>query len=63
MNELWVARDGKGTLAIFENKPKEVCETGFLLSHGWFQHIWEFQLYHDLKPGQCRRLVLAEETT
>lgn len=61
MNELWVARDGRGTLAIFERQPKEVCEVGFLLSSGWFHHLWNDQLYPDLLPGQCRRLVMESE--
>ena len=61
MNELWVARDGKGSLAIFENKPKEISHSGFVLSSGWFMHLWNPMLYPDLRPGECKRLVMAEE--
>ena len=61
MSELWVARYGDGKAWIYDTQPRWIEDTrrftavscGRIYGGG----------FPDLKPGQCRRLVLAEETT
>lgn len=60
MNELWVARDIPGTevVYIYHEKPE--------LMDKWYQtggDMWEVSMdaFPDLKPGECRRLLMAEE--
>ena len=65
MANLWVARDLAGDLKLFAGKPRQVKPDKWW-THG--QGRYDDYLYHipesmfpDLLPGECRRLVLAEE--
>lgn len=66
MNELWVAVDGDGwsSIAVSKEAPRLNEKTGIYAMSG---RSWSMGLSLakelDLKPGQCRRLVLAEETS
>ena len=65
MNELWVARDRSGDLWQFGQKPE------------WYhvEGVWDGSasdcvlnelpksFYPDLKPGECRRLVMESEAS
>lgn len=58
MNELWVARDDDGYLSGFAEKPQK--------EEGVWYGLHPFRLlrtmFPELRPGECRRLVMAEET-
>lgn len=64
MNELWVARDENETLHAYrDHKPDWVSATKWTM--GEFKGKWVGQidsdLFPDLKPGECRRLVMESE--
>ena len=70
MNELWVARDESrpengSVVVVSDKKPIEIDGgTGMWLhprKADWM-HV-SAKTFPDLKPGQCRRPVLAEETS
>ena len=65
MNELWVARDKSGDLTLWRKKPE--CYSGVFDMRGrdplFGYRELDLSWVPDLKPGQCRRLVLAEGTT
>lgn len=62
MTDLWVARDADGTLCEFEVMP--ILGGGVWAapygSNSKFRRLPSSD-HPDLKPGECRRLVLAEE--
>lgn len=57
MNELWVARDDDGYLSGFAEKP--VKDEGEWYGCGAFR--LRRSMFPNLRPGECKRLVLAEE--
>lgn len=62
MNELWVARDrASGAVRVYERQPTESYMHFAAVAGG--VHILRSDPFPDLKPGECRRLVLAEETS
>lgn len=61
MTDLWVARDADGWLTIFYEQPK-------IMNGAWFEPdrptryiAIENARFPELKPGECRRLILAED--
>ena len=66
MSGLWVARDEDGwcRLSISKNAPRLNEASGMYAMDG---RVWSmgfsFGEATDLKPGECRRLVMAEETS
>jgi hypothetical protein len=67
VNELWVARSRDDT-RLFKGQPQIVTAYGLWKDdrafQGWkYGHHVPDDLFPDLKPGECRRLVLAEETS
>jgi hypothetical protein len=64
MNELWVARDGRG-VRVYDGKPqwfetlREFYCAGVCRAVGWMKS----ELFPDLLPGQCRRLVMESEAS
>lgn len=65
MNELWVARDVVNGLRQFDAQPiwNEDNLVFRISSRGTWAILMGGEYLPDLKPGQCRRLVLAEETS
>lgn len=63
MNELWVARDDDGTLTAFDAKPEWCDSCKWLVdeSKGWETMDINPRRFPNLRPGECKRLVLAEE--
>ncbi len=66
MSELWVARDENETLHIYrEREPDWVFSTEWTM--GEFNGKWagkiDSDLFPDLKPGECRRLVMESEVS
>ena len=59
MNELWVARDEDEYLSGFTQRP--IKEDGDWYGASPFR--LPRTLFPDLRPGECKRLVLAEETS
>ena len=59
MNELWVARDDDGFLCVFSERPVKEDGDWHVLNPSRLVR----SIFPDLMPGQCRRLVLAEETS
>ena len=65
MNELWVARDMDGEAAFYTKKPIWDAEAGVFDQWGNFSG-WiseKFAKALNLRPGECKRLVLVEETS
>lgn len=69
MNELWVARDRDEKMrhlaCVSDRKPYRIDTRTGLWMHkrGTNCHHYAASQFPDLKPGECRRLVLAEETS
>lgn len=61
MNELWVARDGNGVAWIYSTQPSWIESTRRFTASSCGR-IYDGK-FPDLKTGECRRLVLAEETS
>lgn len=67
MNELWVARDGDETLHVYRDRepdwvPATKWTMGEFHARKWVSKI-DSDLFPNLKPGECKRLVLAEESS
>lgn len=62
MNELWVARDANGDLCVFSEKPlfDERVGQWFVVDADLASALPE-DYFPDLRPGECKRLILAEE--
>ena len=66
MNEFWIAVDfdGWSSIAVSKEAPRLNEKTGVYAMSG---RSWSMGLLLakelNLKPGQCRRLALAEETS
>lgn len=65
MSELWVARDGDGAAWLFDLKPLWVADEKTWACDGSMRLIEPLPrgMFPDLKPGECMRLVLAEESS
>lgn len=62
MNELWVARDIHGPIHLYEGKP--VYSGGLWFSEAesrGFCGSLRDDAFPNLRPGECKRLVFAEE--
>lgn len=60
MNELWVARDGNGDVYIFSERPSLDEFNIWFTVDADVADILPVDMFPDLKPGECMRLVLAE---
>jgi len=62
MNELWVARDrGSGAVYIYHEEPKDNGTIFYTPNRPIFEV--EADVFPDLKRGECKRLVMAEESS
>lgn len=63
MTDPWVARDADGTLKEFDSEPDWWASfKAFVVLHRGWRFLPKEQ-HPDLKPGECRRLVMEEETS
>lgn len=66
MNELWVAVDDDGwcCIAATQDSPKMNKKTGmYAISGKTWSMGYSFAEAFNLRPGECKRLVMAEETS
>ena len=65
MNELWVARDADGAGWLFDLKPTWVTDEGVWACDGSMMLVEQLPatMFPNLRPGECKRLVMAEESS
>lgn len=64
MNELWVARDVHGPIHLYEGRPAYRGGLWFSGPNNFgFLRTFNDDPFPDLKPGECRRLVMESEVS